>query len=581
MGLISELRRRNVLRMAVLYAVAAWFIMQVAEVMMSLVGLPVWAGRATFAVLAVGFPIALIFSWFYEITPEGISLEKDVDPAESITHVTGRRLDFIVISLLCAAVILFAYDKWWMSGPPEQSIAVLPFVNMSDDASNEYFSDGISEELLNLLARIPELRVVSRTSAFFYKDKKINLVDVARDLNVAHILGGSVRKAGNQVRITVQLIEARSDTHLWSETYDRTLDDIFSVQDEIAAVVVERLKVTLLGVSPKVEETDPEAYALYLQAHHLANIATAENLQRATILYKEALAIDPKYVPALLGLGKVYGRLAGVRVLTTEEARALALEAIERAINIDPNSAEAQSHLGWEFFKHSSDLEAAAHHFDRALTFEPTNTNIIGNVSIFLTALGRLKEAINLAEYQVSRDPANARAYNNLGIRYRFAGQFEQAKKAFATALTFNPLHFGVDYELGATLLLEGDYDAAADAFERESHVVFKQIGMAMTYHAQGESALSHELLKELISSYGEGITYYIAQIMAFRGEIDGAFEWLEKANLANDYELSNVINEPLLSNLYADPRWLPFLEKIGKSPEQLAAIEFNVTLPE
>jgi len=581
MGLISELRRRNVLRMAVLYAVAAWFIMQVAEVMMSLVGLPVWAGRATFAVLAVGFPIALIFSWFYEITPEGISLEKDVDPAESITHVTGRRLDFIVISLLCAAVILFAYDKWWMSGPPEQSIAVLPFVNMSDDASNEYFSDGISEELLNLLARIPELRVVSRTSAFFYKDKKINLVDVARDLNVAHILEGSVRKAGNQVRITVQLIEARSDTHLWSETYDRTLDDIFSVQDEIAAVVVERLKVTLLGVSPKVEETDPEAYALYLQAHHLANIATAENLQRATILYKEALAIDPKYVPALLGLGKVYGRLAGVRVLTTEEARALALEAIERAINIDPNSAEAQSHLGWEFFKHSSDLEAAAHHFDRALTFEPTNTNIIGNVSIFLTALGRLKEAINLAEYQVSRDPANARAYNNLGIRYRFAGQFEQAKKAFATALTFNPLHFGVDYELGATLLLEGDYDAAADAFERESHVVFKQIGMAMTYHAQGESALSHELLKELISSYGEGITYYIAQIMAFRGEIDGAFEWLEKANLANDYELSNVINEPLLSNLYADPRWLPFLEKIGKSPEQLAAIEFNVTLPE
>jgi TolB-like protein/Flp pilus assembly protein TadD len=581
MSFVKELKRRNVFRMAVLYAVAAWVIVQVAEVLIDLAKLPDWIGTTTLWLLAVGFPIALIFSWFYELTSEGISLEKDVDPQESISHVTGRRIDFIVISMLCAAVILFAYDKWWMSGPPEQSIAVLPFVNMSDDASNEYFSDGISEELLNLLARIPELRVVSRTSSFFYKDKKINLVDVARDLNVAHILEGSVRKAGNQVRITVQLIEARSDTHLWSETYDRTLDDIFSVQDEIAAVVVERLKVTLLGVSPKVEETDPEAYALYLQAHHLANIATAENLQRATILYKEALAIDPKYVPALLGLGKVYGRLAGVRVLTTEEARALALEAIERAINIDPNSAEAQSHLGWDFFKHSGDLEAAAHHFDRALTLEPTNTNIIGNVSIFLTALGRLKEAIILAEYQVSRDPANARAYNNLGIRYRFAGQFEQAKKAFSTALTFNPLHFGVEYELGATLLLEGDYAAAANAFERESHVVFKQIGMAMTYHAQGESALSHELLKELISSYGERITFYIAQIMAFRGEIDGAFEWLEKANLANDYELSNVINEPLLSNLYADPRWLPFLENIGKSPKQLAAIEFNVTLPE
>ncbi len=159
MGLISELRRRNVIRMAVLYAVAAWLIMQVAEVMMSLVGLPAWAGRATLALLAVGFPIALIFSWFYEITSEGISLEKDVDRSESITHVTGRRLDFIVISLLCAGLILFAYDKWWIGGPPEQSIAVLPFTNMSADPEQEYFSDGISEELLNLLAQIPELRI--------------------------------------------------------------------------------------------------------------------------------------------------------------------------------------------------------------------------------------------------------------------------------------------------------------------------------------------------------------------------------------------------------------------------------------
>ncbi len=193
MSLVSELRRRNVLRMAVLYAVAAWFIMQVAEVMMSLVGLPAWAGRAIFAVLAVGFPIALIFSWFYELTPEGISLEKDVDRSQSITHVTGRRLDFIVISLLCAAVILFAYDKWWMHGPPEKSIAVLPFENMSGDPGQEYFSDGISEELLNLLAQIPELRVISRTSAFSFKGQNLEISEIAQRLNVAHILEVSVR----------------------------------------------------------------------------------------------------------------------------------------------------------------------------------------------------------------------------------------------------------------------------------------------------------------------------------------------------------------------------------------------------
>ena len=302
MKLVSELRRRNVPRMAVLYVVAAWLILQVAEVVIDLAKLPDWIGTTTLWLLGIGFPIALIFSWFYEITPEGISLEKDIDPAESITRVTGRRLDFIVISLLCAAVILFAYDKWWMSGPPEQSIAVLPFVNMSDDASNEYFSDGISEELLNLLARIPELRVVSRTSAFFYKDKKINLVDVARDLNVAHILGGSVRKAGNQVRITVQLIEARSDTHLWSETYDRTLEDIFATQDEIAAMVVAQLKLTLVGEAPTSTPIDPDAYTLFLHARHIRQTQrTGQAYLKAEELLREALEIEPDYVDARCG----------------------------------------------------------------------------------------------------------------------------------------------------------------------------------------------------------------------------------------------------------------------------------------
>ncbi len=282
MGLISELRRRNVIRMAVLYAIAAWLIMQVAEVIMDLANLPDWIGTTTLWLLAVGFPIALIFSWFYEITPEGLSLEKDVDRAESITHVTGRRLDFIVISLLCAAVILFAYDKWWMQGPPEKSIAVLPFENMSGDPGQEYFSDGLAEELLNLLARIPELRVTSRSSAFFYKGKKFKIADVGRELNVGHILEGSVRRSGDTVRITAQLIDVTTDAHLWSQTWDRTFDDIFIIQDEIAEAVVDALKISLLGDTPRALETTPEAYALYLQGRSLAAAQrTADSLLRA------------------------------------------------------------------------------------------------------------------------------------------------------------------------------------------------------------------------------------------------------------------------------------------------------------
>ena len=242
MILVSELRRRNVFRMAVLYAVTAWLIMQAAEVVIGLAHLPDWIGPTILGLLAVGFPIALIFSWFYELTPEGISLETDVDRSESMAHVTGRRLDFIVISLLCAAVILFAYDKWWMRGPPEKSIAVLAFTNMSNDPEQEYFSDGISEELLNVLAKIPGLRVAARTSSFQFKDENRDIINIGQQLSVTHVLEGSVRKAGNQLRITAQLIDASNGFHLWSETYDRELANIFALQDEVSAAIVGALE---------------------------------------------------------------------------------------------------------------------------------------------------------------------------------------------------------------------------------------------------------------------------------------------------------------------------------------------------
>jgi len=247
----------------------------VAEVIIGLANLPEWIGPTILGVLAVGFPIALIFSWFYELTPEGISLEKDVKPGESTTHATGRRMDFIVISMLAAAVILFAYDKWWIGPPPEKSIAVLAFENMSADPDQEYFSDGISEELLNLLAQIPELTVISRSSAFSFKGQDIAIPAVAEQLNVAHVLEGSVRKMGNRVRIKAQLIEARSDSPLWSETYERELDDIFALQDEIAGAISDALKVKLALVAgqvvqPTVSKTaNTDAYDAYLRGREL------------------------------------------------------------------------------------------------------------------------------------------------------------------------------------------------------------------------------------------------------------------------------------------------------------------------
>ncbi len=275
----GELKRRNVVRVAIAYAVVSWLLLQVADVVLDNIEAPTWVFQAILLLLVIGFPVAIIFAWAFELTPEGLKKEKDVDRSESITHVTGRKLDFVIIGVLVIAVGFLLVDKLYLSEgdtvPDEiiaterKSIAVLPFVNMSNDANNEYFSDGISEEILNLLVKVPELRVTSRSSAFSFKGQNLDVPTMAAKLNVVHVLEGSVRKSGNQLRITAQLIDGETDTHLWSETYERELKDVFAIYDEIAAAVVDELKIKLLGEPPKATETNSEAYALYLQGHDI------------------------------------------------------------------------------------------------------------------------------------------------------------------------------------------------------------------------------------------------------------------------------------------------------------------------
>ena len=586
MNFLSEIKRRNVLRMALLYGVTAWLIMQVADVVIGLATLPEWSGQAVLGVLAVGFPIALIFAWVYEITPEGVKLEKEVDRSESISHITGRRMDFVVIAVLAAAVIVFAYDKWWLGPndgfrPPPYSIAVLAFANMSPDADQEFFSDGISEELLSLLAKVPELQVISRTSAFSFKDKDVKLSDVARELNVAHILEGSIRWAGDRLRITAQLIDTQSDSHLWSETYDRTLDDIFVIQDEIAAAVVDKLKVTLLGAAPMVDETDPQAYALYLQARFLSRQGTPENWEQAIAMFEQVLAIDPGYAPAWIGLANVYGRQADNSLRPVEEGYALSAQATTQALALDPSYAPAHARLGWIAMHNQGDLAAAARHYQRALELDPTNTGIIFSAASLAESLGRLEQVIALEQYALIRDPLDPVAHNNHGDSYLSAGCFDEAIAAFRTALTLSPGYIGAQYRIGVALLLKGEPEAALDAMQQEPFKAWRLIGLAMAHHALGQQTDSDAALAELIEHYEQDAAYNIAYVIAFRGETDRAFEWLDKAVVYNDPGLAEIVNEPLFANVRPDPRWLAFLVSIGKAPDKLARIEFEVWPPE
>ena len=411
MELVSELRRRNVFRMAVLYAVAAWLVMQVAEVIIGLAELPGWSGQIVLALLAVGFPIALIFSWFYELTAEGISLEKDVAAAKSITHVTGRRMDFIVISLLCAGLILFAYDKWWIGPPPEKSIAVLAFENMSSDPEQEYFSDGISEELLNVLAKIPELTVISRSSAFSFKGKDVAVPEIAKQLNVAHVLEGSVRKTGNRVRITAQLIEARSDSHLWSETYDRELDDIFAVQGEISAAIVKALKGPL-GIQGAVTSrvfaaANIEAHEAYLRGRHMVVQRTAATIEGAVREFEKAIALDPDYALAHAELAIAIRLLSGYGDLSATEAIARATPHAKRAMTLDPTLAEAHAATGYLLWRRWV-LEEALTHFEKATQSNPNYAIVYNWMGNILDDLGRYDEAFLMQQTALRLDPLSA-----------------------------------------------------------------------------------------------------------------------------------------------------------------------------
>jgi TolB-like protein/Flp pilus assembly protein TadD len=487
----------------------------------------------------------------------------------------------VVGAIVAAFMIVSRRPTTSLTAIPEKSIAVLPFVNMSDEKSNEYFSDGISEELLNLLAKIPQLQVTARTSSFAFKGKETGIPEIARTLHVAHVLEGSVRKAGNSVRITAQLIKAGTDTHLWSQTYDRKLDDIFAIQDEIAADVVKQLKVTLLATAPKTRTTDPEAYALYLQAVQLGRQFTGEGFQQSDGLYRKVLAIDSRYAPAWYGLARNFGNETGQGLLPGKEGFAQAREAAVRALAIDPDYAPAHAQLGWIGMYGDNDLAGAAQHLERALALDPADISVLATSATLLQSLGRLDEALALEEAAVRRDPVNVTALFNLGYHQRMAGRLNAAIASFRTVLSLSPNNGGAHCQLGVALLLKGDAKGALAEIEQETSEIYKMIGLPMAYHALGRKADSDAALAALIAKYEKDGPSNIASVYAYRGEADHAFEWLDKAVDYGDGGLGEIVTDNLFDKIHADPRWLAFLRKIGKAPEQLAKIEFKVTLPQ
>jgi TolB-like protein/Tfp pilus assembly protein PilF len=590
----TELKRRNVLRVAIAYLAGAWLLSEVAITLFPLFGFSDTPGRIVVILLAIGFPLFLVFSWIFEITPEGLKLEKDVQREASLTRKTDKKLDRAIIVLLILAVGYFAVDKFilepgrvadiveettqqvrseaLLESYSDQSIAVLPFVNISADPKQEYFSDGITEELLNLLARVPGLRVISRTSAFSFKGRNVKIGDIAKELGVRYILEGSVRRFDDRVRVTTQLIEATTDRHVWSESYERTLGDIFAIEDEIAASVLPAIEYQLTGRSPTVRRTDPAAYSLYLQGSHFFLQRTAAGLDLALEYALRAIEIDPEYAPAWTLLGSAYINQVNGGKRPWAEGYRLATEAIDRSLALAPDYALAHSARAWVAMAQERDYAAAATHFRRARALAPNNAVVLGNNSVLAVRLGRLDEALQLTERSIELDPVNSVDYANRSDQLIRLGRPAEAERAARKALALSPGMSSAQSNLALSLLLQEQPMAAREAAQTLENETVRQAILALAYFGAGDWEAADRALASLEQRHAQDSAYLVALVHAWRGEVDDAFRWLDKA-IEEKQSVLGIRTEPFLRALHDDPRWEITLEKVGLGNRQVDAI--------
>lgn len=576
MGLISELRRRNVLRMATLYLVAAWVIMQAAEVIVTLAALPDWSGRIVLTLLAVGFPISLIFSWFYEITPEGISLEKNVDPAKSSTPISGRRLDFIVISLLCAAVILFAYDKWWIGGSPVTSIAVLPLDDFSTDAAQQYLADSMTEVLTAELGQIQSLRVISRTSAMQYKNTNKLVPQIADELNVDAIIEGSLQPAGDKVRFTIQLVDGRTDRHLWARSYHRDLRDILTLQGEIARAIADEIQVTL---TPQTEARltrnrtiDSEALRLWAVGnHHLLGL-NEDSFNKALQAFVEASNRDPEFAPAFAGIARAYyflGSWLGSHKL--KSILPLARMAAEKAVRLDPDLAEARFALA-VIYQYEWQWDAADQEFLKGTALNASDAIGLMEYANFLTAMGRAGEAIEIARRAVQLDPVLPSAYNELGWALSASGPNARALEQYEKALQLDPDYFQTHWALTYHHINAGEFDEALPHLQKLGEdlemTVPTQVGYVGRFYARiGRHGDARDILELLRKRMETEYVPAMALALVHLGleEYEEAIPLLEAAYEERDPSLIWLrYILPLPDAFRSDPRFQGIMDRMN-----------------
>ncbi len=593
MSLFAELKRRNVYRAAALYAASAWLLVQIATQVFPFFHIAEWVVRWIVIAAIIGFPFWIALAWFYEFTPEGLKRESEIDPARSTSAHGSKKLDRWIIAIMAVAIVLLLTNTFvWHRGAglsadadsapiAEHSIAVLPFVNMSSDKEQEYFSDGISEELLNLLAKIPQLQVTARTSSFSFKGKEVAIPEIARTLHVAHVLEGSVRKAGSSVRITAQLIRADTDVHLWSQTYDRKLDDIFAIQDEIAADVVKQLKVTLLGdVGAKIEvggTRNPEAFDAYLRAASSyrrfgpVNLAAGglnkDGLQTAIDAYTQAIGVDSDYANAYAGRSLAFADFARALVSGPEVGDYLDKAQIDarKAIALAPELADGHLALA-NFFVGSLEITGAFQEYERALALAPGDARVLREYGAFVVLIGRTEAGLTAARRLLVLDPLNATNHFGLGVSLIFAKRYADAMRAFSDAKALGQDDVSVNMWLGITYYQTGDLEKARSTCALAGEVNGPWC-LAMVYDKLGRRAEAEAMLAKLRALAGDQFAEGYADIYAQWGDTARALDWLETAMRNRDPYLAYTKVNFFFDPLRKEPRYQA-VERALKFPD-------------
>jgi TolB-like protein/Flp pilus assembly protein TadD len=586
--LLEELKRRRVFRALVGYGIASFAVLQIIEPVMHGLHWPEAVLSYVVVALGLGFPLVVALAWVFDV--KAGRLERTA-PASGLR---GMRLAAVIVGIgvLAAApgVAWYLFVRPGARSPPSDeairakldavppasdiravpSIAVLPLVNLSRDPDQEYFADGLAEELLNLLAKVPGLHVAGRTSSFSFKGKSEDLRAIGQKLNVKTVLEGSVQRAGDRLRITTQLINAADGYHVWSETYDRKLTDVFAVQDEIARSVVAALKVQLLperAAGLERPATNPDAYAQVLLGRHLIVRGSLQGYQLALATFRKAVELDPKYAPAWAGVAIAsfhVGEGVGWHLDSRENDFARTLAAADKAIELGPDLADGYAARGYVRVLKTTDWAGARADLARALALSPGNAEAICSQGDLFATLGRLPEAIATLSRATELDPLSVQAWWRLAWYHLGAGHVEEAREIARRTLELFPEHSHAARTLGFAWLLEARLDEAQAAFQRSSSEPFREMGTALVEHARGHARESQQALEHLIATSGKESTYQIAEVYAFRGERERAFEWLERSLALQDAGMRYLKHDPLLRTLRADPRYVALLKKMN-----------------